>query len=354
MEQEKKGNTESPGESAMAAAASPSARLNSADAAQPQSDAGHAATIAPAIKNDVAVRNCPASGRENLSGFSSPASTSGISEAPQASSTGGVTVAPHAGMPNAGMPNAAAALIAREVFGIAWPVMLSYVAVGMPCGVLAAKAGMEPWMAGLLSATYLSGGGQFMISNLWLAATPIPSLLASVAAISTRFALYSASLAPHLKRFGKRQSLAITSCFSEEAYGITLSKLAEGPAWTATHAIALNLTLLATWTVSVVAGALLGAAVDIPTALASFAMTSLFIYLLWSQPHRLGTAAASIAAAVVVVICKWNGFSGAAVPVAALAGVAAGMASQRLPEGRRSSLSYSTTTTSEKSNPHEH
>lgn len=335
MEQEKKGVAELPGESARGTAISPAASRNSADSAQSQGNARYAAAT-PTVKSDDAARTCSAPKSGNASDFSFSTSTSGF------------TAAPHAGG-----PNASAAPIAREVFSIAWPVMLSYVAVGMPCGVLAAKAGMEPWMAGLLSATYLSGGGQFMISNLWLAATPIPSLLASVAAISTRFALYSASLAPHLKRFGKRQSLAITSCFSEEAYGITLSKLAEGPAWTATHAIALNLTLLATWTVSVVAGALLGAAVDVPTALASFAMTSLFIYLLWSQPHRLGTAAASIAAAAVVVICKWNGFSGAAVPAAALAGVAAGMASQKFPEGRRGSLSYSTTTTSEKGAPHE-
>lgn len=223
----------------------------------------------------------------------------------------------------------------REVLAFAWPVMLSYVAVGMPCGVLAAKAGMTPFMAGVLSATYLSGGGQFMISNLWMSGTPIPSLLASVAAISTRFALYSASLAPHLKRFGKRESLAITCCFSEEAYGITLSKLAEGPSWTARHALALNLTLLLTWTVSVVAGALIGCAVDIPTALASFAMTSLFIYLLWSQPHTASNGIAAAAAAITIAFCKWNGLTGAAVPIAALVGVAAGLVSHTALQGTR-------------------
>ena len=223
----------------------------------------------------------------------------------------------------------------REVVAVAWPVILSYVAVGLPCGVLAAKAGMTPLMAGVLSATYLSGGGQFMISNLWMSGTPIPSLLTSVAAISTRFALYSASLAPHLKRFGKRESLAITCCFSEEAYGITLSKLAEGPSWTARHALALNLTLLLTWTVSVVAGALIGCAVDIPTALASFAMTSLFIYLLWSQPHTASNGVAAAAAAITIAFCKWNGLTGAAVPIAALVGVAAGLVSQTVLQGSR-------------------
>ena len=222
------------------------------------------------------------------------------------------------------------ARVLRDVLRIAWPVTLSYIAVGLPCGVLAAKAGMTPLMAAVISATFLTGGGQFMISNLWIAGTPMLSLLASVAAISTRFALYSASLAPYLKRFNKRQSLAITSCFTEEAYGITLSKLAEGPSWTAAHAITLNLALVVSWTIPVTLGAMIGAAVDIPTALASFAMTSLFIYLLYSQPHTRGNLCAAAAAVITVGACKAIGASGIAVPTAAVIGVMAGMLSLRI------------------------
>ena len=69
-------------------------------------------------------------------------------------------------------------------FEAAWPLMLSYVTVGLVYGVLAAKAGMAPWMSTLLGFTYLSGGGQSMISNLWIAGTPMLSILASTAADS--------------------------------------------------------------------------------------------------------------------------------------------------------------------------
>ena len=82
--------------------------------------------------------------------------------------------------------------ILKRVMQMAWPVMLSYVAVGMPCGVLAAQAGMTPLMCLVLSATFVSGSGQFMMSNLWLAGVPAPSIAVSVAAISARFSLYSA------------------------------------------------------------------------------------------------------------------------------------------------------------------
>lgn len=223
---------------------------------------------------------------------------------------------------------------AREAVA-AWPVMVSYVAVGLPCGVLAAKAGMGPLQNFVLALTFLSGGGQFMMSNLWLAGVPLGSIVASVAAVSTRFALYSASLAPYLECFGRRSALAISCSYTEEAYGITLDKLASGAAWSARDALALNLCVQLTWAASCAAGAALGAIVNVPTAIAGFAMTSLFIYLLWAQPHTRPTAAAAAAAALTVAACKWAGAAGVAVPVAALAGVAAGLAAGALPHARR-------------------
>lgn len=79
-----------------------------------------------------------------------------------------------------------------------------------------------------LSSTFVTGSGQFMICNLWLAGVPASSIIASVAAISSRFALYSASIAPHLAGASKRQTLAVAATLTEEAYGISLAKLVEG------------------------------------------------------------------------------------------------------------------------------
>ena len=109
-----------------------------------------------------------------------------------------------------------------------WPVMLTYVAIGAPCGMIMGQTGMEPWMVFALSSTFVTGSGQFMICNLWLAGVPAASIVASVAAISSRFALYSASIAPHLTGASKRQTLAVAATLTEEAYGISLAKLVEG------------------------------------------------------------------------------------------------------------------------------
>lgn len=221
----------------------------------------------------------------------------------------------------------------RCVLMLAWPVMLSYAAVGLACGVLEAKAGMAPWMAFVLSATYVSGGGQFMMSNLWIAGVPMPSIAASVAAISARFALYSASLAPHLSDASGRLSFCVSATLTEEAFGISLGKLVSDSSWTAVHALMLNVALLLTWAVSCAAGAAIGAAVDIPTAIAAFAMTSLFVFLLVCQPFSRGAVIAALAAAATVAVCKYAGAAGVAVPLAAVVGVCAALLSGAFARG---------------------
>ena len=214
----------------------------------------------------------------------------------------------------------------KRVVAQFWPIVISYVPVGLACGVLEAKAGMAPWMAALMGAVYLSGSGQFMMSNLWIAGLSIPSIAVSVATISTRFALYSASLAPYLAGASKREQLAVTATLTEEAFGVSVEKLACDPAWTPLHAFSLNFVLLVTWAISCAAGCMLGAAVDIPTAVAGFACTSLFVYLLLSQEPSRPNIAAALAAALAVFLLKCAGASGVAVPVGAVAGVVAALA----------------------------
>ena len=185
-----------------------------------------------------------------------------------------------------------------------------------------------------LSSTFVTGCGQFMVCNLWLAGVPAASIVASVAAISSRFALYSASIAPHLAGASKRQTLAVVATLTEEAYGISLAKLIEGQDWGPRESFALNVILVATWGVSCTTGAVVGAVVDVPTALAGFVCTSLFICLLFSQRLSRGNAVAAVLAAVSVAVCKFLGWTNVVVPVSVLAGVAAALACDALAEGR--------------------
>lgn len=215
-----------------------------------------------------------------------------------------------------------------------WPVMLTYVAIGTPCGMIMGQTGMEPWMVFALSSTFVTGSGQFMICNLWLAGVPAASIIASVAAISSRFALYSASLAPHLKGASKRQTLAVTATLTEEAYGISLANLVEKNDWGPRESFVLNVILIATWGVSCTAGAVVGAAIDVPSAIAGFVCTSLFICLLFSQRLSRGNVVAAVLAAVSVAICKFLGWANVAVPASVVVGVAIALVCDAVFDGR--------------------
>ena len=208
-----------------------------------------------------------------------------------------------------------------------WPVMLTYVAIGAPCGMIMGQTGMEPWMVFALSSTFVTGSGQFMICNLWLAGVPAPSIIASVAAISSRFALYSASIAPHLRGASKRQTLAVAATLTEEAYGISLAKLVEGEDWGPRESFA-------TWGVSCTTGAIVGAVVDVPTAIAAFVCTSLFICLLFSQRLSRGNVVAAVSGAVSVAVCKFLGLTNIAVPASVVVGIAIALACDAVFDGR--------------------
>lgn len=223
-----------------------------------------------------------------------------------------------------------------RIIKTAWPIMLSYIAVGLACGVLSARAGMAWWMVALISCTYFSGSGQFMMANLWLAGVPAPSIAASVAAISSRFALYSASFAPYLKDTSRAEALAVSGTLIEEGYGISLGKLAAGDDWGPREAAAVNVVLILTWTLFTVAGALIGSVLSIPTGVAGFVCTSLFIYLLASQRATSGNIVAAVAAFIVAAVAKCAGLASVAVLVATVAGVIAALISAGLLAGRGS------------------
>ena len=79
-----------------------------------------------------------------------------------------------------------------------WPVMLTYVAIGAPCGMIMGQTGMEPWMVFALSSTFVTGSGQFMICNLWLAGVP-----AAEQAKRCKEVLAQVGLSEYMKKYPK-------------------------------------------------------------------------------------------------------------------------------------------------------
>lgn len=220
-----------------------------------------------------------------------------------------------------------------QAFSAALPIVLGYVAIGIPCGILCQSIGLNVLQVFLLSVLFYSGAGQFMIPNMYLAASPLASIIASVSLVNTRQMLYSASFAPECKGVSKRLAFLFAATVTDESYGVSTAKFKEG-GWSVDRALWVNVFSQTSWTVSNVVGVLVGGAIGIPLNIAAFAMTSIFICLLVSQRMTSANVVAFVTAMLGVCLCKIAGVSGPAILIGALIGVAAAMAYARWRDGK--------------------
>ena len=208
----------------------------------------------------------------------------------------------------------------RAAIKAALPIMLGYVAIGIPCGILSASIGLNALQVFLMCALFYSGAGQFMIPNMWLAASPLASIIASVSFVNTRQMLYATAFAPWCEKVSKRLSFWFAATVTDESFGVNMQQFEQG-GWSVRRATLVNLCSQSSWTISCVVGVLIGNAIGIPLAIAAFAMTSIFICLLVTQKLTIANVVAAVTAIVGVFVCKLIGLSGPAIFLGALFGV---------------------------------
>ena len=218
-------------------------------------------------------------------------------------------------------------------FKAAIPIMLGYVAIGIPCGILSASIGLNALQVFLMCALFYSGAGQFMIPNMWLAGSPVASIIASVSFVNTRQMLYSTAFAPWCEGVSKRLAFWFSATVTDESFGVNLQQFEQG-GWSVQRATFVNVFSQSSWTASCVVGVLVGNAIGIPLAIAAFAMTSIFICLLVTQKLTAANVVAAVAAAVGVFACKAVGLSGPAIFLGALFGVVVAFGFSRVRERR--------------------
>lgn len=214
-----------------------------------------------------------------------------------------------------------------EAAKAAVPVMLGYLTIGIPCGVMSAEAGLAWWQVLLVSCTFYSGAGQFMTASMLMVGSPLASLIASVALVSSRQMLYSAAFSPFFAEANKGQAALFAATVTDESFGVNLDRFEAGE-WDARRATILNLCCMVSWTAACVVGCIAGELIAVPVAVMSFGMTSIFICLLACQKWDGMTALVAVVAAAVVVVAKALGMGGVAVLVGAVAGVAAGIVAE--------------------------
>ena len=134
----------------------------------------------------------------------------------------------------------------KTAFKAAFPVMMGYIAIGLPCGIMESQIGMNWLMAFVMSMTFYSGAGQFMIPNMWLAGNPIASIIASVSFVNTRQMLYSAAFSPYFEKVGKRLAFLFSATVTDESFGVNMMQYQSGQ-WSAWQATLVNLFSMTSW-----------------------------------------------------------------------------------------------------------
>ena len=209
------------------------------------------------------------------------------------------------------------------------PLLLGVFPFGMIYGVLALQAGLPPSMAQGMSAIVFAGSAQFMITQLVTGGTPFVVIILTAFVINLRHALYSASIAPHLKPLSPLWKLLLGYLLTDEAYGMGITRydLTDRSPLKHWFLLGAGVILWVGWQISTALGIFLGAQISDSWSL-DFALPLTFIALVVPMLKDRAGLLAALAGGVVSILAFGLPFK-LGIIVAAFVGIAAGLWSER-------------------------
>ena len=180
------------------------------------------------------------------------------------------------------------------------PILLGVVPFGLLFGALAISAHLSSLAAQAMSSIIFAGSAQFIAAQLVGTGTSGLVILIVVFVVNLRHALYSASLAPHVRHLSTGWKLLLSYLLTDEAYAVTITHYTrEGDAperhW---YFLGAGLTLWSAWQASTAVGIFIGAQIPAGWPL-GFVLPLTFIALVVpALKDRAGVAAALVAAVI--------------------------------------------------------
>jgi predicted branched-subunit amino acid permease len=173
-----------------------------------------------------------------------------------------------------------------------------------------------------------SGIAQLITCQLVAVDSPLIVTVGAAFVVSLRLIMYSAALSPHLAHLDRRWRAGLAFLMTDQSFAMTMRIAAERNRpnfhW---HFLGAGVTLYTAWQAAVVLGIAVGAQVP-PSWSLDFAVTLTFIALLVPAVRTRADLAAAVVATAVALAAAGLPYRLALV-VAAMAGIAAGMAVER-------------------------
>lgn len=191
-----------------------------------------------------------------------------------------------------------------EVFKVSLPLCLSYVPIGLACGILLHAAGFNPLLTLLVSVLVFSGGAQFLIASMLTTNTPMQTIVIMLFFLELRYALLGSSLSQYIKGTSKKFLYFFAVSLNDENYAVNYLKFATDKSWTPKDALAVEHWSLLFWPVANFIGSLVGNLIPMENYLdiVDFALTAMFIYMIVMQIRNKLTILVSFISGVIAIV----------------------------------------------------
>jgi predicted branched-subunit amino acid permease len=190
-------------------------------------------------------------------------------------------------------------------------------------------SGIAPLVAMLISVVVFAGASMVAAAQLLASGTPALLVVATTLFINLRFMMYSASLRLHFGREPLGWRLLMAYLQADNVYGLTIMRYGDKPDAPGERDFFMGAALVvwAAWQLAVAAGILIGAGVPASWRL-EFAAPLAFIAMTIPLLRDRAMVGAAIVAGLTVVASNSLPFK-LSIPLAALAGIGAGLALER-------------------------
>jgi 4-azaleucine resistance transporter AzlC len=183
------------------------------------------------------------------------------------------------------------------------PILIGVAPFGLIYGVLASSARLPPSLALAMSSIVFAGSAQFIAAGLIAGGVPGVVLVLTTLVVNLRHMLYSASVAPYLRRLSPAWKAVLAYLMTDEAYAVAITHYEHPAELTYKHWFFLGagLTLWTTWQLSSAAGIFLGAQVPAGWSL-DFTLALTFIGLVVPALRDRASLAAAVSAGLAAVL----------------------------------------------------
>jgi 4-azaleucine resistance transporter AzlC len=213
------------------------------------------------------------------------------------------------------------------------PILLGVIPFGLIYGVLAGESKIPADVAIAMSSIVFAGSSQFIGAKLIALGTPGLVIVLTTFVVNLRHMLYSASVAPSLKRLSPIWRWLLAYLLTDEAYAVSITHYDDSSTaldhkhW---YFLGAGLALWSTWQISTVVGVIFGNQVPDSWGL-DFTLALTFIALVVPRLKDRPSIAAAVSAGIVAVVANdWPYKLG--LMAAALIGILVGLWAENRPD----------------------